>query len=110
MRLLELHLRGVEPADDHQIAPEDLVGFGVGDVELEGSGEGLDGVADFLLREETVAERVPCPRGLRTLLDVLGEQRLDLLELSLSNVGFERRDPAPIRRIRSLRLAAMVSR
>ena len=29
--LLELDLRGVEPADDHQIAAEDLVRFGVAD-------------------------------------------------------------------------------
>ena len=33
-RLLELDLRGVEAADDHQVAAEDLVRFGVADVEL----------------------------------------------------------------------------
>ena len=34
MRLLELDLRGVEPADDHQVAAEDLVSLGVRDIEL----------------------------------------------------------------------------
>ena len=33
--LFELDLRGVESADDHQVAAEDLVSLGVADVELE---------------------------------------------------------------------------
>ena len=60
--LLELDLRRVEPADDHQIAAEDLVSLRVPDIELERFRQRLDGFADFLLGEEAVAERVPAPR------------------------------------------------
>ena len=52
MPFLELELGRVEPADDHQRAAEDLVGLGVLDVELERLGQGLDGFAELLLREE----------------------------------------------------------
>ena len=75
---LELELRRVEPADDHQRAAEDLVGLGVLDVELERLGQGPDRFADLLLREVRVAERVPAPGGRGPLLDVRREQGLDL--------------------------------
>ena len=59
---LELGLRRVEAADDHQGAAEDLVRFGVVQIELQGLRQRLDRVADLLLRELAVAERVPAPR------------------------------------------------
>ena len=52
MRLLELELGGVESADDHQVAAEDLVGLGVPDVELERFRQCLDRLADLLLGEQ----------------------------------------------------------
>ena len=94
--LLELDLGGVESPDDHQIAPEDLVRFGVSNVELERLGQRLDRFADLLLREQAVAERVPAPRRGRALLDVLGKERLDLLEPALADEAFELRDPAGV--------------
>ena len=89
--LLELDLRGVESPDDHQIAAEDLVSLGVSDIELERLRQRVDRVADLLLGKETVAERVPAPGRLRTLLHVLAEQGLDFLELAVSNIAFELR-------------------
>ena len=41
--LLELELGRVEPANDHEAAPENLVRFRIADVDLERLGEGLNG-------------------------------------------------------------------
>ena len=106
--LLELHLRGVEAADDHQVAPENLVRLGVRHVELQRLRERADRCADLLLGELAVPERVPGPRRRWARLHVLLEQRLGLGEFALTDVALEHRDTGGIvhRRIarrRSLR-------
>ena len=53
--------------------------LGVLDVELQRLRQRLNGFADLLLGELAVAQRVPAPRGFRALLDVVGKQRLDVL-------------------------------
>ena len=82
--LLELDLCGVESPDDHQVAAERLVRLGVSDIELERLRQRVDRLADLLLGEETVAERIPAPGRLRTLFHVFAEEGLDVLELALS--------------------------
>src|SRR5206468_11725280 len=54
--LLELDLRRVESPDDHQVATENLVRFGVADIERERLRQRLNRLADLLLREQRVAE------------------------------------------------------
>src|SRR5207237_339838 len=73
--LLELDLGRVESSDDHQVAAKDLVRLGIADVELERFRERANGLADLLLAEQAVTERIPSPRGCRALLHVGGEQR-----------------------------------
>ena len=54
------------------VRPENLVRLGVADVELQRLRQRLDRLADLLLREQAVAERIPAPRRRRALLDVGG--------------------------------------
>ena len=97
--LLELDLRRIEPADDHQVAAEDLVRFGVLQIELQRLGERFDRLADLLLREIGIAERVPAPGRLRTLLHVFREERLDLYPLGVLDVALELRDSREVVRL-----------
>ena len=97
--LLELDLRRVEPADDHQVAAEDLVRFGVLQIELQRLGERFDRLADLLLREIGIAERVPAPGRLRTLLHVFREERLDLYPLGVLDVALELGDSREVVRL-----------
>jgi hypothetical protein len=76
------------------------VRLGVADVELERFCEGANRLADLLLAEETVTQRVPSPRGCRALLDIRGEQRFDLLEPAVTDVAFELGDAPGIFRPR----------
>src|SRR6185295_7906785 len=55
----------------------------------EGSGQGLNGLADLALGKPAVAERVEAPRGAGPLLHVLGEEGLDFLETAPANVVLE---------------------
>src|SRR3954453_2486982 len=61
LALLELYPSRVEAADDHQVAPENLVGVGVVDVDVERLRQRLDGFPDLALPVKTVAERIPRP-------------------------------------------------
>src|SRR5437879_13702590 len=77
--LLELRLGGVVPANDHQVAAENLVRLSILDVELERFRERLNGYADFPLVERAVAQGIPTPRGFQVLFDITSQQRLNLL-------------------------------
>ncbi len=70
--------------------PRILCASALRDVELERFRQRPNGLADLLLREQTVAERVPAPRGRRPLLDVCGEQRFDLGEPAVAYVPLDR--------------------
>ena len=90
-RLLELDLRGVVPADDHEIAAEDLVRFDVLQIELQRLRERANRFTDLLLREIGIAQCVPAPRRLRTVCHVFREERLDLCPSGLPDVAFQHR-------------------
>ena len=87
--LLELRPGGVVPANDHQVAAENLVRLSILDVELERFRERLNGFADFPLGELAVAQGIPTPRGFRVLVDISSQERLNLLESSRSDVAFK---------------------
>src|SRR5437660_12440099 len=85
--LLELRLGGVVPANDHQVAAENLVRLSILDVELERFRERLNGFADFPLGELAVAQGIPTPRGFRVLVDMSSHERLKRLELPRSSLS-----------------------
>src|SRR5581483_9061942 len=65
------------------------MGVGILYIQAERSGHGLNGIANLLLRELAVPERIPAPRGVGVLLHVSSQQWLNFLETTLSNVVFE---------------------
>src|SRR5438093_8244895 len=87
--LLERRPGGVVPANDHQVAAENLVRLSILDVELERFRERLNGFADFSLGELAVAQGIPTPRGFRVLVDISSQERLNLLESPRSDVAFK---------------------
>ena len=82
-----------------RLRPRILWASAFSDIELERLRQRLDRFADLLLREQAVAERVPAPRRLRALLDVVGEQRLDFLELGPRGCSLRAPRPRAIVRV-----------
>src|SRR5207244_12481028 len=90
--LLELRPGGVVPANDHQVAAENLVRLSILDVEMERFRERLNGFADFPLGELAVAQGIPTLRGFLVLFDISSKERLNVVASSRSAVVFRLRD------------------